>query len=279
MKTTRPNRQEWLVVPSLGRPTLQPTIIALNAAGLTPTLVVQPQEERQYQRSLDVGIYRAHLLVLPAKIKTIAPTRQYILDLAPGNGKVIMLDDDLGFSTRQDDGKYTRSHPSDVTTALATLMRLLSQYTHGGVASRQGVNYGYEDTNFIGGIGSVQHCTRMQRVLGYNVRNVRKAKATFTRVEPLSDFDMTLQLLRAGHENVVLYDWCQDEITGGFQAAGGCSTWRTLERLRQAQKKLMALHPDYITAVERTYADRPNRTELRIQWKQAYRATLVQEPR
>jgi hypothetical protein len=266
------SRNEWVVVPSLGRPTRQPTVVTCNSFGLIPTLVVQPHEETLYRRAMQERQYTAHLLVLPKQIKTIGPTRQYILDLAP-LGKVVMLDDDLGFSTRRADDKYTKADASEVRDALAAICRALDTYTHVGLASRQGVNYGLADAT-VGSDGErTQTCARMQRVLGYHVRQVRKAKATFTRVEPLSDFDMTLQLLRAGHPNLVLFDWCQDEITGGFQAEGGCSTWRTLERLRKAQRVLTALHPEYISSIARTYTDRPKRIELRIQWKKAYQSS------
>lgn len=259
-------------VPSLGRPANMPTVRMLNEAGIVPTVVVQAHEVAVYHRSMRT--YDFELEVLPPEIKTIAPTRQYILGLN-ATRSVVMMDDDLQFSTYRGDGKtFTKSTEGEVWEAVMKLFDLLEEFAHAGIGSRQGANYAVKDCDphetIKGRRVLVHQVTRMQRVLGYNVPTVRRAKASFTRIEPLSDFDMTLQLLRAGFANAVMYDYVQDEVTGGFQAEGGCSLWRTMEKLRAAQKKLISLHPDFISARERTYVDRPSRTELTIQWKKAF---------
>lgn len=273
------NGKHWVVIPTLARAGMMRnpgTVTALLAAKQKFTLIVQPHEHDAYERAVEDMRPYASILTLPPKITTIAPTRQYILDMAPQNGKVLMLDDDLGFGTYRGDKTFTKSTLPEIVEAIRGVFDLLDHYTHASIGSRQGANYAVDDCVVHDKTSLLVHeNARMQRALGYNVAKVRQAKCAFTKngIEPLSDFDMTLQLLRAGHGNAILYDWVQDEITGGFQAPGGCSTWRTPTKLRAAQQRLASLHAPYVVLIDKTYKDRPHRTELRVAWKKAYQSS------
>jgi hypothetical protein len=248
-------RQPHLFIPTLGRLKRQATLTALADAGLRVTLVVQRHEARAYRKRW--GRVATDILILPRRITTIGPTRQWILEQHTGQ-RIVMLDDDLRFSTRHHGSKFLTSTAFEIRQMIARLDRSLRTLAHASIGSRQGAH-----TQPLRAWN-----TRMQRVLGYNVDMVLDAGASFTRIEPLSDFDMTLQLLRLGFKNVVHYRWAQDEL-GGFNAPGGCSLWRTSKRLRKAQRKLVRLHPNFVRAYERTFTDGSARTELRVQWKRA----------
>lgn len=275
--------KQWIVVPTLGRAHMirRPgTVTALWAARIAHVLVVQPHELQAYTRAIQGWEHLTKILPLPRTIHTIGPTRQWIMQMAPQKGKVVMVDDDLSFSTWQGGTgttqRFTKSTTEEVRAMFADLFTWLGHYTHASAGVRQGANYAVHDAltalSKIDGVPLVYN-VRMQRVLGYNVSEFRNSGVSFERVEPLSDFDVTLSLLRLGHGNIVSYRHVHDECTGGFQAPGGCSTWRTMEKLRAAQKQLVKLHPEFVSAYERTYKDRPDRTELRIQWKKAYQSS------
>lgn len=257
---------EWLedqdvrvVITTLGRPEKLPTLEYLLEAKITPELIVQRHESHLYH-AVWQGV---KITVLPRGVDKLHTTRQWLLD----NTKqryLIILDDDLRFATLIDDeGHYTMSTRRQRRDMFRGLVRALKKRAHASIASRQGAGFQREPYN---------ESTRMQRVLAYDLVKVRKTGARFDRVNPLSDFDMTLQLLRAGLPNRVLYAWVQDEVSG-FGAPGGCSIWRTPKRLRIAQKWLRKTWGrDIVNLSKRQYKDGETRLEVRIAWKKAVQA-------
>lgn len=244
-----------VVITTLGRPEKQPTLQFLLDAKIQPELIVQKHEHRAYRRRWPVPI-----TVLPKDVTKLHTTRQWLLDNTD-HRYLVILDDDLRFATRVDnEGHYRASSPRQVRMMMKALVRALKHRAHASIASRQGASFQTE---------KYLESTRMQRILAYDLRKVRKARARFDRINPLSDFDMTLQLLRAGLPNRVLFKWVQDE-TGGFGAPGGCSIWRTPKRLRKAQKKLFRMWgPGIVTLSKRKFTDGTSRTEVRIAWKKS----------
>ena len=246
-----------VVITTLGRPKKQVTLGFLLDAGLRPELVVQKHEEKIY-RKYNKGV---RVTVLPRGVDKLHTTRQWLLD----NTKqryLILLDDDLRFDTRRTDipTRFLKSTPRDNRNMFRALVKTLKKRAHASVASRQAacfITKPYVES------------TRMQRILAYDLVKVKKAKTRFDRVNPLSDFDMILQLLQAGYPNRVLAGWVQGE-TGGFGAPGGCSIWRTPKRLRKAQRWLKkTFGKEIITIAERKFTDGSSRLEVRIAWKKA----------
>jgi hypothetical protein len=246
-----------VVITTLGRPQKQTTLQFLLDAKLQPELIVQKHEAKIYKKcNKDVTI-----TVLPRGVDKLHTTRQWLLENTDQRF-LIILDDDLRFNVRRTDnpGRFLRNTPRDTRKMFRALVRTLKKYAHVSVASRQGANFQRKDLI----------ATRMQRLLAYDLRKVRKTGVRFDRVNPLSDFDMILQLLEAGYPNRVLHKWVHDE-TGGFNAAGGCSIWRTKKRLRKAQRWLRKTHgKEIITITQRQFADGSSRSEVRIAWKKAF---------
>lgn len=207
----------------------------------------------------------------PPDINGIGPTRQWIIDNATDN-KIVMLDDDLVFATRRDDEptKFREATSGELNTLLGSIDALLDDYAHVGVATREGGN---RDAN------PYCHNTRLLRILAYRTDVLRNEGIRFDRLELMEDFDVTLQLLRAGYANVKI-NWIVHNQRSS-NAPGGCSTYRTLEKQSEAARGLRALHPEFVSVVQKTTKTAWNgatRDDCIIQWKRAYCADTAGTP-
>lgn len=222
------------------------------------TILVQADQYRDYARDNPT----MDILPLPPGITTLSPTRQWILDNCPED-KVMMLDDDLRFMVRRKDDR-TKLLPAtvdDVTQMIMEIEKELDNFAHVGVLARQGANRVLETPRVLN--------TRMMRLLAYDLNVVRKVGARFDRVVTKQDFDMTLQLLRAGYPNSVLTEYAQDQP--GSNTAGGCSIYRTKEVMTEGALRLKSLHPDFVKIVEKPEVGTwgSSRLDVQVQWKKA----------
>lgn len=249
-----------IIIPTSGRSGQQPTMLALRDAGLEPILVVQDQEYTTYMNAWpDARIY-----ALPAGITTIAPTRDHILLHVGGHQNICMIDDDLVFYRRRTDDptKLTGILPDELEKAFVQMETLLLDYAHVGFAAREGANRDTEQ--FILN-------TRIMRVLGYNREVLLNERIGFNRMQVMEDFDVALQLLEKGHENIVMNHFAHNQAGSG--RAGGCSAFRTPQMQADNARLLAALHPGVVRVVEKTTKGAwggGTRIDVNIQWKKAY---------
>lgn len=251
-----------IFIPTYGRADRQHTYNHLpKSLQKRTTLVVQDRERHLY------GDYPT--MVLPKKIQTIAPTRQYIMERADSEGltEICMLDDDLRFDARRmdDNGKFLVATDKQVEALFKRIEKELDNYAHVGVLAREGGNRVLEPT---------RECTRMMRVLAYHVRTFKEEKIKFDRLPLQEDFDVTLQLLRKGYPNLVLCEWVQGQ--GTSNAKGGCSHFRTIEMHNENAKKLAKLHAPFVKIVEKQTKGAWNgqaRLDVHVQWKKAFESS------
>lgn len=213
----------------------------------------------------------AQLITLPRGVQgRIGRVRQWIVGehhaLFPNRPQLVMMDDDLYVATRRQDdrGKARQSEPEDLARMFRALDTELQDLAHAGVLAREGGNRAAEH--------DVLYCTRAMRVLGYNTDILMREKIAMDRVRAMEDFDVCLQLLERGYENAVLCNWWQGQGNSG--AAGGCSEWRTPEVQAAAAHALAALHPRFVTVVEKETKGAWGggvRTDVRVAWKKAFR--------
>lgn len=206
--------------------------------------------------------------VIGCPVSGIGKVRQWILNLHK-TGKLVMLDDDIRFDVRRKDnkGRFLVATESDICDLFATLETNLSAYTHVGVLAREGGNR--ITIPYV-------ECTRMLRVLAYNVARYHKAGVRYDRLPVMEDFDVTLQLLRKGHANLVLCDWVNGQ--GSSNAAGGCSTYRTMELQERGAILLAKHHREFVRVVRKRTKQAWNgqeRTDVVISWKKAYESAGV----
>ena len=248
-----------ILIPTYGRAkeASQTSLFFIASLGLTPHLVVQEREAHLY------GWADCPLVILPDHIRTISPTRDWLVQNIP-NKKIVMVDDDLTFFKRsaEDRSKFVKGALQDFIDMFNAIEKALDGYAHVGIASREGGNRNTDHT-----ISN----TRIMRVLAYRTDTLMKEGITFAPMEVMEDFHVSLQLLRKGYETMVLNDWCHNQAGSG--AAGGCSHFRTHEVQARNAAMLANLHPDYVTVVDKETKGAWGggvRKDVRVQWKKAY---------
>ncbi len=254
-----------IYIPSLGRVSTQTTLL-----GLPPdvrekvTLVVPPYEYPMY-----FEMWGDTCLIEKPEVSGIGSVRQWCVEQSPE--KVLMLDDDLTFFTRRKDEptKFQNSTDEDIKTWLHDFESMLDGYAHMSLAPREGAN---RDTN------QYRWNIRMLRVLAYRSELLRDLGIRFDRLPVMEDFDVSLQLLRAGFPSCTLNEWCQNQYGSGTK--GGCSTYRTLEVQAQGANGLYRNHPDFVTVVEKTTKTAwggATRKDVRVAWKKAYESSPLKQ--
>jgi len=251
-----------MYIPSRGREGNVLTVENLPASlRYLCSLVVHESEYDDYHRE-----YGECVDVLPVSVEGIGPVRQYCVERARRHDgkRVLMLDDDLRFATRRDDEptKFRDSTDNEIVRGLQQLWDLLNQYSHVGMATREGGNRN---------VARMEYNTRLLRVLGYRVDWMEIEDIRFDQIPVMEDFYVSLKFLSNGYANAKLNWMVQDQA--GSQKAGGCSEYRTMEVQAEAAHRLKAHFPDFVTVVEKTTKTAwggGTRTDVRIQWKKAY---------
>lgn len=240
------------------------------------TLVVREEESAEYRSLLrESQRTRDDIWEIPTgAVSGIATTRQWIVDeaLRRGHDKIVMIDDDLHFIVR---GKVGQDEPgwdyklrpcelSDFVCLVDWLDGVLEKYQHCAVSMREG-------NNRTPGLGVYEECTRGIRVVGYRTEEFAAGRVRFREeVEGREDLDVTLQMLRLGHPNVVTFHWAQGQRSA--DAPGGLQGSRNGAQLDRTAELLTELHPGLVRTRQkynRSGAMAGWRTEVTIQWKRA----------
>lgn len=180
-----------------------------------------------------------------------------------GHKKFVMMDDDIEFYYRPDPTRYNLvgAEQEIVDEILSTVERNLETYAHVGISGREGNNRVMEE--------SVDN-TRMIRVLAYQTEAFLSCE--HGRVPVMEDFDVTLQLMRKGYANNVMYHAAQGQKM--TNAPGGCSTYRNHQMQDEAARKLAELHPGFVNLRQKKNKTDASgfgtRTEVTVYWKKAF---------
>lgn len=198
--------------------------------------------------------------VLAHDVNGIRATRQWIMDQNIDD-KVIMVDDDLRFSTRRldDPSKFTSATPKDVNLIFNRLELMLDQVPLAGLAERSGANrMSPKDI-------PVSMSKRLFSIQAIDNDWFHQAKMSY-RIEFMSDFDLTLQCLFKGYPSALLTSHAKDS-TSGSNAPGGCSIDRTGEALDRSARELARLWPEFVTLREaKEWKGIGPRTDVRVAW-------------
>lgn len=250
-----------IYIPTRSRPHLQTTLSRLPKHYQDRAFLVIDEDQVAMHR----GVH-SNIIVAPPEANRMGAIRQWLLERsADRNEKMLMLDDDLVFSVRKEPGsvRLTQATRPDIARIFADIEKQLRNFIHVGVSLREGNNHVEDSWRDVG---------RMCRAIAYDAPMVVGARARFDRTEAKDDFDMTLQLLRAGYPNRVLYWAAQNQ--SGSHTKGGASDWRTFESMKADSHLLEELHPGLVTAVEKQTKSSwqgKSRWDVRCGWAKAYR--------
>ncbi len=231
-------------------------------------MVVDAQDAAELQaRPEFLGI---DFWIRPEHIKGIAQKRKWMFENILED-KIVMMDDDLSFEVRtgilpeeRKEGEFlTRAATGeDIDKYLIELSAKLDTYAHAGFSVRR-----HNDKLPEGWFEN----SRVQCVLGFRPEVVRQY-CELGRIELREDFDYTLQLLKKGFPNTI----CSEILfSQTINAEGGVSTYRTTEYNNEEAKRLEALHPGVVKAINRKYktqgkSDFGERIEVICYWKKAF---------
>jgi hypothetical protein len=208
--------------------------------------------------------------VMPIGLRGIGAVRQMACDYATklGDGRVLMMDDDLRFYTRRHDDPRLLEKASEASleTMFAAIEQELCCHALVGIASREGANRCVEP---------LIENTRILRLLAYRADIMTEEGIRFDRLPVMEDFDVALQLLERGHPNLVLNLWAHNQEGSG--TTGGCSSYRTREIQADAARLLAEHHPRVVRVVEKVTKRAwggGKRTDVVIAWKKAFRSKM-----
>jgi hypothetical protein len=249
-----------IIIPTLGRIDKQTTLEALPRELLKVTMLVCPKREASELDRLykDKGV---NIVVEPYPNMKIAQTREWIVQecYRGGDDKIIMLDDDLVFSTRisANDWHLREIHGEELIPEFQRIEdKLGPEYPHVGFGPRQGNRWES---------GGWKSPGKMVYALGYYLPILAK-ECRFDQVELREDYYVTLQLLLKGYPNAI---WTGTVVNQTTDAPGGCRTYRTPEMSDAEGEKLRALFPEYVAITYRDYKTSVPRKEPIVQWQKA----------
>jgi hypothetical protein len=248
-----------IAIPSKARATRQVTLLMLPPEIRKQVYLVVPTDE--------IPAYRDYELpILGVDTSGIGAARQTVCDFALGLGqnKVLMLDDDLVFATRRTDDptKFRTSVDAEIIEAVKDIELSLNMHAHAAIAPREGGNR--RTDRYV-------ENTRALRALAYRVDILQYYGIRFDAVELMEDFYVQLSLLTRGCTHRTINWIVQNQ--GGSNSAGGCSTYRTMEKQSAAAHALKAAFPDFVSVVKKitkTAWQGQEREDVIIQWKAAF---------
>lgn len=272
-----------LYIPTRGRVNKQRTWDNLPASLRRDTFLVAPGEE--------VAAHRAQgrsVLACPVNKPTgmnLAATRDWCLEHARKHGvkSFVLLDDDITLLVRQPlvkgaNPRFLTAPPrgQDYEQAFQWLEDSLTEYAHASFGMRQ--HFWDYDSN-VTDKGKPKESIEVGRILGctmgFRTAALVKAKVQFSKGigpnSPMSDFNITLQLLLAGHANAISLVYRASP--GPANAPGGCAGARTGALQSATAAKLGKLYPEVVKVVtKKAWAGMETETmnDVHIGWKKAY---------
>lgn len=180
-----------------------------------------------------------------------------------------MMDDDLHFARREDpdEPRLLKMHPIEPEPYFE-----MFDYVEGMT------KVGPEDHEFCAiGISMRQGNNNLPPEGAWNTRLIRCGlyntqaflDCEHDRIRFMGDFDVMLQMLEAGYDNLVVSRWTQDHKA--TNAVGGCETSRTAEVMNEVADELAALHPGFVKTKWKKNKTGPlaERKDVTIYWKKA----------
>lgn len=228
------------------------------------TYVVVQERDKDTIKSLPEGINK---VVLPDEVRTIGPTRQWILDNF--DGVVVQMDDDLRISELVDARTYNLEACTPLTLMqhLERMEELLEYYPLIGISERAEAHLRYRN--------HITEVARHSRIHMMDVSWIREIGARFDRgLYTIEDYDFILQVLGSGTANAVYNQLFACDFDSNSD--GGCKDIRSEIDLQANCEKFASLHPEGVVKIVMKKTKLPGgdweRPDVRIGWKKAFEA-------
>jgi hypothetical protein len=226
-----------IIIPTRGRTTQQLTLQSLPRELHKRTTIVCPKREAVRLSCLYEDI---EIVIQPDPDWKITRKREWIMRewMRAGYDKIIMLDDDLLFSTRisTDDRRLREIMRDELIAAFQRIEEKLGpDFPHVGFGQRQGAHLlpaGWKSPG------------KMCYALAYYLPIVTK-ECRFDLVELREDMSVSLQLLLKGYPNAIWTETVVDQR--GYGLPGGASEERSVEISNSEARKLAELFPGYVS--------------------------------
>lgn len=270
---------EHLIIPTLGRIDRQRTYNNLPAKWQAKVQFVVQDHEYDAMNER----YPNKVLRLPASIKKLSPTRQWIWDEFYGTRHMVLDDDFDHFKNKTPaskmpevkvDTKWISTNMTDeeFDDAFDTFNRWCDEegIYHGGFST----SWVVPDARWWPHQDNVRIATNCYFDSANLPRNI-----IWDRLETSQDFDVNLQLLTQAFPNRINTKY---RVTvGGTNIKGGCSTYRTAETMDRVHRQLAELYPDWVSLkVKKPKSGPMEGTEFmacHIQWGRAYKHAKAQK--
>jgi hypothetical protein len=230
---------------------------------------------------------------VPKSHDRISQTRDWILRELPkltGEDVILQFDDDMDFCYRpkvDEPTLLTVETPERMLDMLGTLERWIVKdgFMHVGLSARQGNNRPFNNEAGEYALHPYRDATRMVNAYAYDTKRLFAIKdIDVSRNQVMHDFDLTLQLLRRGHPNRVMFEYCWNQRGSG--ADGGCSTYRDGSMQEASARQLAADHPDFVKVVVKKSKDTSaswkgmkERYDVTVRWRDAFASSGKELPK
>lgn len=190
----------------------------------------------------EVNDYLEHypdIAVMPIPDEAVGPAakRQKIMENC-STSYLIQIDDDFKFFRRvRNRTNLLQATEEDMERMFDKLMTAAKGYGHAGVSTRGGNNHVAEPFKI---------CGRMAGVYAHDVKLLNELGLRWDRLPVMEDFDITLNLLRRGIPNYIIYDHAFDQAM--TNQPGGCNGYRTPELQMDGAIGLETYHHPFVKA-------------------------------
>ena len=230
------------------------------------SLVVQNHEVDKYPE-------KYNLVVLPDSIRSLSPTKEWIIRQNT-NKRFAILDDDLSFTRTRSVDEQGASNIPMTDKNFDDLEKIICHwfdegYSHCGLDAVW--NPPTRDKLY-------KVNSRICMNVFYDGSKIPIDEIDWSRLVCSQDFDCCLQLLRLGYQNRLSLKYRVGQIS--TQAKGGCAEYRTIEVHNDCMKKLAEYHKGFVQLYEKVETGSGEwkgmeKIAARISWKKAYQSSQI----
>lgn len=227
-------------------------------------LIVRKNELEVYQKAYP-GI---NIAALSEGVNNLAQTRQEILDNC-ATRYCMMLDDDLEFKFRPDRSNWNlKPMPPEMFDKMCEEMVTKMKdegLVHGAISPIEGHSHYLDVWNYN---------LRYMRAVFYDTTVVKNFRYS-NDCSGCEDFDLALQLVRAGKRSLSFYAYAQ---THKVNANGGLDKIGSVVQHNSAMEALKRRHPDFVRLVPKPKKVDKNGVcwvDAVVSWKKAYESSFA----